>query len=197
MQKNARKSFSIDENYKSNKNSKMKKLALGALLVAGLMSAQEATNSNATPAFSGKGDQKAQVGLNLQDMGTGIMVSYDYGLGESFSFGFQAGYLLGVKEVLSDKPKFGDRVDLKARANAHLGKVIGFPENLDLYPGLDLGLKNFGAHVGIRYFFTHGFGVFAETQFPIAKYNTNGNGFDYLNNQFNVSVGASFDISKR
>lgn len=174
----------------------MKKLALGALLAAGLISAQE-TPSGATSAFTGRGDQKVQIGVNAQDMGTGIMASLDYGLGESFSFGIQAGYLLGVKEVDGEKPKFGDRADLKLRANAHLGRIIGFPDNMDLYPGLDLGLKNFGGHVGMRYFFTHGFGVFAETQFPIAKYNTNGNGFDYLNNQFNVSVGASFDISKK
>ena len=171
----------------------MKKLIVGSLLlVAGLVSAQEKTS-----AFTGRNDQKVQVGVNAQDMGTGIMASLDYGLGESFSVGFQAGYLLGVKELNGEKPNFDDRVDVKFRANAHLGKIIGFADNMDLYPGLDLGLKNFGAHVGIRYFFTHGFGVFAETQFPIAKYNTNGSGFDYLNNQFNVSLGASFDISKR
>lgn len=171
----------------------MKKLIVGSLLlVAGLASAQEKTS-----AFTGRNDQKVQVGVNAQDMGTGIMASLDYGLGESFSVGFQAGYLLGVKELNGEKPNFDDRVDVKFRANAHLGKIIGFADNMDLYPGLDLGLKNFGAHVGIRYFFTHGFGVFAETQFPIAKYNTNGSGFDYLNNQFNISLGASFDISKK
>jgi hypothetical protein len=30
---------------------------------------------------------------------------------------------------------------------------------MDIYPGLDLGLKNFGAHLGF-YFFTEGFGLF-------------------------------------
>jgi hypothetical protein len=29
--------------------------------------------------------------------------------------------------------------------------------NMDIYPGLDL-VKNFGAHLGFRYFFTEGFG---------------------------------------
>jgi hypothetical protein len=27
---------------------------------------------------------------------------------------------------------------------------------MDLYPGLDLGLKNLGAHLGFRYFFSDG-----------------------------------------
>jgi hypothetical protein len=40
---------------------------------------------------------------------------------------------------------------------------------MDLYPGLDLGLKNLGAHLGFRYFFSDGFGLFAEAGVPIAK----------------------------
>jgi hypothetical protein len=35
--------------------------------------------------------------------------------------------------------------------------------------GLDLGLKNLGAHLGFRYFFSDGFGLFAEAGVPIAK----------------------------
>jgi hypothetical protein len=41
--------------------------------------------------------------------------------------------------------------------------------NMDIYPGLDLGFHNFGAHLGFRYFFTEGFGLF-EAGVPIAKY---------------------------
>ena len=43
---------------------------------------------------------------------------------------------------------------------------------MDLYPGLHLGTRNFGGHLGFRYFFTDGFGVYAETAVPIAKYDT-------------------------
>jgi hypothetical protein len=32
---------------------------------------------------------------------------------------------------------------------------------------LDLGLHNFGAHLGFRYFFTEGFGLFGEAGVPI------------------------------
>ncbi len=170
----------------------MKKLVmLGMLSVIGVYNAQK------TDAFTGRGDQKVQIGVNAQDLGTGIMASLDYGLGESFSFGIQAGYLLGTKELNGDTVSFGDRIDIRARANANIGSIIGFPKNMDLYPGLDLGLKNFGGHVGFRFFFEKGFGLFAETQFPIAKYNKGKNDFDYLNNQFNVSAGVSFDITKK
>ena len=36
------------------------------------------------------------VGANLQDGGSGIQGSIDFGLGENFSFGFVSNYLLGV-----------------------------------------------------------------------------------------------------
>jgi hypothetical protein len=65
---------------------------------------------------------------------------------------------------------------------------------MDVYPGLDLGLKNFGAHLGFRYFFTSGFGLFVEAGVPIAKYSTNLTGFDHLNNQFILNLGASFNL---
>ena len=149
-------------------------------------------------AYSGKGDVRLNVGANFQDGGTGIQTSLDFGLGQSFSVGVQGGYLLGVKEyAILGKPKFEDRFDVKVRASAHLGAVIGLPENFDIYPGLNLGLKNFGAHVGSRYFFGKGFGVFGELQFPLARYNTEASNYDYLNNQFAVALGVSFDLNAK
>jgi len=59
---------------------------------------------------------------------------------------------------------------------------------------LSLGLRNFGGHVGGRYFFTDGFGVFTEIGFPIAKYSANNDVFDHLNNQVTFSLGASFHL---
>ena len=148
-----------------------------------------------TDAYKGVGDIKVNLGANLQDGGTGIVSSVDYGLGESFSIGAQAGYLLGVDELDGGgKPVFGDRFDLKVRLNANLGSVLKLPSNVDVYPGLNLGLKNFGGHLGARYFFDKGFGLYTEMQFPIAKYKKSEIAFDDLNNQFAVNIGVSFDI---
>ena len=169
----------------------MRKLFLTVLFATfGLLSAQN-------DAFVGKGDTRINLGANFQKGGTGIQTSLDYGLGESFSIGAQAGYLLGVKEnTAGDKPGTEHRFDAKVRANAHLGDVIGLAQNIDIYPGLNLGLKNFGGHVGARVFFNKGFGVFAETQFPIARFNTKASDYRLLNNQFAFVVGASFDLTK-
>ncbi|MEC5394052.1 DUF6646 family protein [Bergeyella sp. RCAD1439] len=168
----------------------MKKLFFTAMLaVCGLVSAQ-------SDAFEGKGDVRLNVGANFQNGGTGIQSSLDYGLGESFSAGVQAGYLLGVKEYSGEKPSATHRFDVKARVSAHLGDVLRLPSNVDVYPGLNLGLKNFGAHVGARMFFDKGFGVFAEAQFPMARYNTEASSYRLLNNQFAFVVGASFDLTK-
>jgi hypothetical protein len=47
---------------------------------------------------SRKRDVKGQVGLNLQDGGTGIFLSSDFGIGENMSLGLTANYLLSVNE---------------------------------------------------------------------------------------------------
>lgn len=157
-----------------------------------LLSSVWLTNAQA---FKGNGDVKGQVGLNLQDGGTGIFVSSDFGIGENMSLGLTANYLLSVNEdELGNIPDFGQRVDLKARFNANLGNVLKMEPNMDIYPGLDLGLHNFGAHLGFRYFFTEGFGLFGEAGVPIAKYDKNITGFDHLNNQFVFNIGASFNL---
>lgn len=155
-------------------------------------------NVNAqTDAYKGEGDLRYQIGASFQNLGTGIVTSLDYGLGESFSIGAQAGYTLGVKSIAGlDKAGFGDRFDLKARFNANLGSVIGLPNNVDVYPGLNLGLKNFGAHLGGRVFFSKGFGLFAEAQLPIAQYNSNAIFYEKLNNQFSFNIGVAFDLGK-
>lgn len=162
--------------------------------------------TQAQQAFKGKGDTRVNIGANLQTGGSGIQGSADFGLGENFSYGFVANYLLSVDRYTMYypnpngpsssqelKPKFKDRFDAKARVNANLSSVIGV-EQLDVYPGLSLGLRNFGGHIGGRYFFTDGFGVFTEVGFPIAKYADNNDVFDHLNNQTTFSLGASFNL---
>lgn len=159
-------------------------------------------------AYSGADDFKFQVGANFQDNGTGIVSTVDYGIGENISLGVQGMYLLGVEdfsqarlvETPFEEAEFGDRFDLRVRFNAHLGNVINIDEKFDLYPGLNLGLKNFGGHLGARYFFTDGFGIYTEFNIPFAKY-SNEDDFTILeiprkalNNQFNISFGASFNL---
>ncbi|WP_179004172.1 DUF6646 family protein [Winogradskyella forsetii] len=142
-------------------------------------------------AFEGKGDTKFQVGANFQDMATGINASFDYGLGANISVGVSSSYALGGASGIENLD-FEDRFDLKARFNANLGNVINIDENFDLYPGLNLSLKNFGGHLGARYFFTEGFGVYTEANFPLAKYDKD-NIVD-IHNQFTLNLGAVFNI---
>lgn len=144
-------------------------------------------------AFEGKGDTKFQVGANIQDEATGINVSYDYGLGDNMSVGLSSSYALGIDDRLD--ADFGDRFDLKARFNANLGNILAIDENFDVYPGLNLSLKNFGGHIGARYFFSEGFGVYTEASFPLAKYSNDKskNGY-YIHNQFALNLGVTFNL---
>jgi hypothetical protein len=158
-----------------------KSITLVLLFCLGLMNAQQA--------FKGKGDAKFNIGLTLQEGGNGIQMATDFGLGENLSYGFVAGYVLGGGHL--EQLDFNDRFDAKFRMNANLGNVLKATPKLDVYPGLSLSLKNFGGHIGVRYFFTQGFGVFSEAGIPIAKYDTNANG---LNNQTVVVLGASFNF---
>ncbi|MCF7566895.1 hypothetical protein L3X37_00760 [Sabulilitoribacter arenilitoris] len=144
-------------------------------------------------AYIGKNDNKFQVGANLQNNGTGLNVSYDYGVGENISFGFSSTYLLGVEDLIN--VDFGDRFDIRARFNANLGNVINIDENFDVYPGLSFGLRNFGGHIGMRYFFSDGFGIYTEFNTPLAKYKTGVlTPAEKLHNQFTVNLGASFNL---
>lgn len=163
--------------------------------------------TNAQKAYTGKGDKKVQVAANIQSGGTGIHASADFGLGENISYGFSATYLLaaddqvdikrdgfGFPYATAEEPDFTDKFDAKFRFNANLGNVIGLPESMDVYPGLNLGLRNFGTHLGFRYFFTEGFGVFSEAGIPITKYGGSAHGVEKYNNQFVFNIGASFNF---
>lgn len=144
-------------------------------------------------AFSGKGDQKFQVGPSFQSNATSINATYDVGVGENISLGLSSSYALNISEGID--AGFDDRFDIKARFNANIGNVLNFSEAFDLYPGLNLSLKNFGGHVGARYFFSTGFGIFTEFNFPIAKYNSDTlSPAEKLFNQTQFSFGASFNL---
>jgi len=161
-----------------------KTILIAALFTYGFINSQ---------AFTGAGDNKFQVGANFQDEATGINLSYDYGLGENISVGVSSSYSLGIDDRLD--ADFGDRFDLKARFNANIGNVLNIDENFDLYPGLNLSFKNFGGHVGARYFFSPGFGIYTEASFPLAKYSDDKSEVGYyIHNQFAINIGASFNL---
>ncbi|MBJ6367538.1 DUF6646 family protein [Snuella sedimenti] len=163
----------------------MKKLILIiSLLIVSIGNAQ---------VFIGSGDNKFQVGANFQNTATGVNVSYDFGMGENISFGFSSTYALNIDEGL--EANFIDRFDIKARFNANLGNVITIDENFDIYPGLNISLKNFGGHLGMRYFFTDGFGIYTELNTPFAKYKTETlTPAEKLHNQFTINLGACFNL---
>lgn len=156
-----------------------------AILAGGVLQAQ---------VFKGKGDTKFQVGAILQENATGITATTDFGLGMNMSAGFQGTYLLKVDNFESDKAKFEDRFDIRGRFSAHIAEIFDIEEKIDIYPGLNLGVRNFGAHFGARYFFTEGIGVYSEIQFPIATYDNDPKGYENFNNQFNFSIGVSFNL---
>ena len=162
-----------------------KTICIALLAITGLANAQ---------AYNGAGDLKFNLGANIQNSGTGMIASADFGFGENISFGLLGSYLLSTVKNGDEKAKFIDRADIKARFNANLGAVIGLDSKMDVYPGLDLGLRNLGTHLGFRYFFSDGFGVFSEAGLPIAKYKTNPVGFENYNNQFYINIGASFNL---
>ena len=113
-------------------------------------------------AWTGKGDQKVNLGLNAWGYGTGITATYDYGLNQLLSVGAGVNaYFDGYKDDDKD-----NRVFVFGRLNFHLKDALELPEKLDIYPGVDLGVlgRDFGigAHIGARYFFTEKVGVFAE-----------------------------------
>jgi hypothetical protein len=164
----------------------MKKNVLLALMVL-------ATLTGHSQAYDGAGDFKLQVGANLQSNGTGIMTGLDYGIGENFSVGAAVALLLGVNELLN--VPFVDKFDVKAKVNANLGNVFQFGDHIDIYPGLNLSPKNFGGHLGARYFFTDGFGVFTEFNVPIAKYKKELTPSEEFHNQFVINLGASFNLN--
>ena len=92
------------------------------LVVVCLLAAVQISNAQV---FKGKGDTKFQVGANIQEKGTGIIATYDRGIGTNMSFGFTSMYLLGIKEIAGEKPNFDDRFDLRARFSANIADIFG------------------------------------------------------------------------
>jgi hypothetical protein len=159
-------------------------LLIAALITGSIASAQ---------IFSGKGDQKVQIGADFQSNASGIHGTYDYGLAENFSMGLGVNYALSLDDSID--AEFDERAVVKLRFNANIGNVINIDPMLDIYPGLAFSTKNFGGHLGARYFFTDGFGIYTEAAFPLAKYKSEVlSPVEEIYNQFNVSFGLAFNF---
>ncbi len=140
-------------------------------------------------AFKGKGDFKVQVGAHLPENATGIHLSADYGVGENMSVGIATSYLMGFSGgIKASDVDFEDKIDVRARFNANIGNVLKIDDKLDVYPGLSLGLHDFGGHLGARYFFTDGFGVYTELGTQLAHYDSDDKGY------FIINLGVSFNL---
>jgi hypothetical protein len=146
-------------------------------------------------AFRGKKDVKFHVGFNIQDHANGIQACFDKGLADNISVGIAGTYLLSTDNYMGgSKPYAKDLMDIKARFNANIGDVLGLKPKMDVYPGLDLSLKNFGGHLGFRWFFSSGFGVYAEAGLPIKYYRRTVENYTRFHNQFYTNIGASFNL---
>ncbi|WP_027382861.1 DUF6646 family protein [Epilithonimonas caeni] len=127
----------------------MKKLLLTIGLFAGVLSYSQA--------WSGAGDQKVQGGFNIWGFGTGVAGSYDYGINSLISLGGGANVYFNEDE---DNPFVFGRIGF------HLQETLALPSELDIYPGVNMGVagRNFGLgiYIGARYFFTENWGAFVE-----------------------------------
>ena len=129
------------------------------ILVCSLFFAATMVNAQA---WSGKGDQKIQVGFNGYGYGTGITGTYDYGVSNILSVGAGANIYFSGYRNNDNKNNFF----VFGRLNAHLQKPLNLPSKWDIYPGLDVGVLGngfgIGAHIGVRYYFTPKVGIYLE-----------------------------------
>lgn len=135
----------------------MRKIFITLLLSIASMLAM---NTASAQAWNGKGDSKLQIGLSAYGHGTGLLATYDHGIANYLSLG------LGGEFYFSNYKHNDANIFLFGRLNLHLNPLLNLPPELDIYPGLKLGFYNgslgWGAHLGIRYFFTPKVGIFGE-----------------------------------
>ncbi|QCX53136.1 DUF6646 family protein [Elizabethkingia sp. JS20170427COW] len=136
----------------------MKKLLLILSISLGLQTAY-------AQAWNGQGDQKIQAGINLWGKGNfGVKASYDYGIADAVSIGAGAG--IYFNSDIDREDRNNAEFSIYGRANYHMHDLLNLPSQLDIYPGVTLGIIgdtfDFGAHVGVRYFFTDKVGAYAE-----------------------------------
>jgi len=109
--------------------------------------------------FTGKNDQKIQVGFTFYGHGTGLKATYDYGLNDNFSIGAGANFFnTGI---------YSSGFFIFGRGDYHFAQAVNAPDELDLYLGAELGLLGhsdfgIGGHLGARYNFSNSISGFLE-----------------------------------
>lgn len=135
-----------------------KRTLLSLILVLGALFASQTSQSQV---WTGKGDQKFQIGLTPYGYGTGILASYDHGIHEFLSLGLGGEYYFKRHKDHTD-----DHFFIAGRLNLHLNPLLGLGDKFDIYPGVKLGLHGnafgWGAHLGLRYMLTPKVGLFGE-----------------------------------
>ncbi|MCB9203074.1 MAG: hypothetical protein H6604_08520 [Flavobacteriales bacterium] len=105
-----------------------------------------------------RGDSKFQGGFRVFGIGYGVVANYDYGMNDWFSLGGGADFYFSEEHKAS--------FFLYGRTNFHLGELLYLDDNMDLYPGIDLGIKTegvgIGFRLGFRYFFSEKLGAYIE-----------------------------------
>jgi hypothetical protein len=130
----------------------MKKLILFSILLSTAYTLRAQT-------YSGRNDQKIQVGFTFYGYGTGIKATYDYGLNDNFSVGGGANFF--------NSGEYSSGFFIFGRGDYHFANALDAPDELDLYLGAEIGLignSNFGigGHLGARYGFSNALAAFIE-----------------------------------
>ena len=109
--------------------------------------------------YDGRGDQKFNIGYHFYGYeNSGVKATYDIGLSEMFSVGAGATYFINSDE---------NDYFIYARTNLHLASLLDLPQQLDIYPGLEIGYLSrndigITGYLGVKYFISKKIGLFAE-----------------------------------
>ena len=99
--------------------------------------------------------------------------------------------------ALSDSafPDFGMVTNSSANAIISAESPLDSLPIIRIHPLVFSRLCNdFPLSITAAYFFTDGFGLYSEAGIPLAKYDSNVQGFEEYNNQFVFQIGASFNL---
>jgi hypothetical protein len=174
---------------------KMKKIAIIVFVLV--------VNMGFSQVCIGCGNSRFSVGGSYQKEGIGANVMFDYGISNFFSWGISGSYVLVTptplvldNEKIDNDQLLLEKGDLNFRFNSHIGSVIASNNDVDVYAGVNIGFRNIGSQVGVRYLVTDSFGFYAEAGTPLYKHNAfvkvgDANYYDFYN-QTVVSLGIVF-----
>lgn len=108
-------------------------------------------------AYEGKGENRGSIAWAYYGRGNGVALIYDHGFSNLISAG------VGIEFYHEDEDR---EFSYFAVLDVHLKELLGLPERLDIYPGIEVGSFNkefelFG-YLGISYAFSEKFGIFTE-----------------------------------